>query len=302
LKILILGSQGFIGSHLTNFFCVRNHIVYGCDIVNFTTSDFYYSKTSILDPDFEIFISTHQFDVCINASGNGNVSFSFEDPILDFNANIVAVNTVLFLLSKYQPTCKFIHFSSAAVYGNPVLLPVSEESALQPQSPYGYHKLLSENICKKYFHLYNIPILILRPFSVYGNRLKKQIVWDVCHKMKNHDTIEMFGTGNESRDFIHIDDLLNCIDLLIKNANFCADIINIGNGDEVKIKDLVTLIRNHYPNKEVVFTNTTRIGDPLNWKADIAKLKKIGYKRSVSLVDGISQYINWFNDEILIDA
>ena len=190
----------------------------------------------------------------------------------------------------------------AAVYGNPVLLPVSEESALQPQSPYGYHKLLSENICKKYFHLYNIPILILRPFSVYGNRLKKQIVWDVCHKMKNNDTIEMFGTGNESRDFIHIDDLLNCIDLLIKNANFCADIINIGNGDEVKIKDLVTLIRNHYPNKEVVFTNTTRIGDPLNWKADIAKLKKIGYKRSVSLVDGISQYINWFNDEILIDA
>jgi UDP-glucose 4-epimerase len=302
LKILILGSQGFIGSHLTKFFCDQKQKVYGCDLIDFNTNDFIYTKISVLDSAFELFISNNSFDICINASGNGNVSVSFEDPIFDFNSNVVVVDKILFFLTKYQPTCKFIHLSSAAVYGNPVLLPVSEESALQPQSPYGYNKLLSEIVCQKYFNLFSIPIVILRPFSVYGNRLKKQIIWDVCSKIRDSDSIEMFGTGAESRDFIHISDVLQCIDLLIKHADFNAEVYNIANGDEVSIKELLALITTHYPTKKVVFTSTTRIGDPLNWRADITKLCLLGYKRSIPLVEGIEQYISWFNNQFQIDT
>jgi UDP-glucose 4-epimerase len=297
LKILILGSQGFIGSHLTKYFCDQQQDVFGCDLINFVTNEFTYSKISILDSAFELFISKNNFDVCINASGNGNVSYSFEDPIYDFNANVVAVDTILFLLSKYQPNCKFVHFSSAAVYGNPLLLPVSEESDLQPQSPYGYHKLLSEIICKKYFNLYAMPIIILRPFSVYGNRLKKQIIWDVCSKMNKNNIIEMFGTGNESRDFIHISDVISIIDLLITHSDFKAEILNIGNGEEVKIKDLAALLTTHFKNKEIVFSNTIRVGDPLNWKADITKISRYGYTMKTPLLEGVRMYVDWFKKE-----
>ena len=297
MKILILGAQGFIGSHLIQFFCEQKQEVYGCDLIDFHTNEFTYTKISILDSAFELFISNNTFDVCINASGNGNVSFSFEDPIYDFNANVVAVDIILYLLSKYQPTCKFVHFSSAAVYGNPLLLPVSEESVLHPQSPYGYHKLLSEIICKKYFNLYAMPIVILRPFSVYGNRLKKQIIWDVCSKMNKNNIIEMFGTGNESRDFIHISDVICIIDLLITHSDFKAEILNIGNGEEVKIKDLAALLTTHFKNKEIVFSNTIRVGDPLNWKADITKISRYGYTMKTPLLEGVRMYVDWFKKE-----
>jgi UDP-glucose 4-epimerase len=294
LKILILGSEGFIGSHLVDFYLSMNYSVYGCDLVEIADRKYNYKRCSILSLDFEEFIKHTRFDICINCSGSGNVAFSFQNPYEDFKANVSSVYRVLLYLSIYQPSCKYIHFSSAAVYGNSTHLPISESNNLSPQSPYGYHKLLSENICSEFRKLYNLPILIVRPFSVYGDSLKKQVLWDTCSKLLSQDSIQVSGTGDESRDFIHIKDVVRIIDLLILHSKFDGDIYNIGNGEEVTIKFLMSLIVSHFHNKEITFSNEVRVGDPLNWKADITKIMSLKYLKTISIEEGVSNYIHWF--------
>src|ERR1700757_1974292 len=165
MKIVILGSHGFIGSHLVDFFMFRGDTITGCDLVEDAATGYSYQKISILSPDFDTLFSKQQFDVCINASGSGNVAYSLANPISDFEANAFSVVKVLDTIRKYQPFCKYVHISSAAVYGNPVSLPIKESDTLAPLSPYGYHKLISEQLCKEYHHLYNLPVTIIRPFS-----------------------------------------------------------------------------------------------------------------------------------------
>ena len=110
--------------------------------------------------------------------------------------------------------------SSAAVYGSPSSLPITEQSDIKPISPYGWHKYLSEILCKKYFSLYKMQTISLRVFAVYGERLTKQLFWDIYEKIQKSNDITLFGTGNESRDFINIKDLVLAIELVVEKGNF----------------------------------------------------------------------------------
>ncbi len=293
-RILILGSQGFIGSHLTNYFCESKNIVFGCDLMEFNTNKYIYSKLSVLSSDFEKLFTSNTFDVCINASGSGNVGYSIENPLSDFEANTLAVFKILDCIKKHQPSCKYLHISSAAVYGNPIKLPINENDETNPLSPYGFHKLMSETICKEFHRLFGISIAIIRPFSVYGNGLKKQLLWEICQKIESNNTIELFGTGMESRDFIHINDLVQIIELIISKATFKCEVFNVANGEETTIKYLATIFKSYFLGKEISFSGKSKIGDPLNWKADISKIISLGYKPKVILEDGVSNYITWF--------
>lgn len=293
-KILIIGSQGFIGSHLINYFCNSKNIVFGCDLVEFNTSEYHYSKLSVLSSDFEQLFISNSFDICINASGSGNVGYSIENPLSDFEANSLAVFKILDCIKKHQPSCKYLHISSAAVYGNPINLPIIETDKLTPLSPYGFHKLISETICKEFYQLFGISIAIIRPFSVYGNGLKKQLLWDICQKLESKNNIELFGTGRESRDFIHIDDLVQIIDLIINKTNFECDVFNVANGEETTINNLTTIFKRYFHGKEISFSGKSKIGDPLNWKANINKIISLGYSPKVKLEDGVENYITWF--------
>ncbi len=293
--ILVIGSQGFIGSHIVQYFLSHRFEVFGCDLVEFNTEKYHYKKISILSSDFEKLFLENNFDVCINASGSGNVGFSVENPISDFEANSLAVIKALDTIRKYQPTCKYIHISSAAVYGNPKQLPVKESDTMSPLSPYGYHKMISELICKEYHHLYQLQISILRPFSVYGNGLKKQLLWDICQKLQHSDNITLFGTGNESRDFIHIADLVQLIQLIIKKSTFNCDVFNAASGVETTIKSLTSIVEKQFNGaKTIGFSGKIKQGDPLNWVSSINKLKEIDFSTTIDFETGVINYLNWF--------
>jgi UDP-glucose 4-epimerase len=295
MKILVLGSHGFIGSHLVSYFLSKGVTVTGCDLVEDVAIGYTYHKVSILSPDFDTVFSTGEFDVCINSSGSGNVSFSMSHPLSDFEANTMAVAKVLDTMRKYQPACKYVHISSAAVYGNPETLPVREEMPLRPLSPYGWHKVMSEMLCREYYELYRLKVAIVRPFSVFGNGLRKQLLWDVCRKMREDEVITLYGTGKESRDFIHIDDLCFLLDCIVKSSPFEADMYNGGNGIQVTISTIVDLLKlNFKSDKPIRFNGETRKGDPLNWKADTRKIKELGYTPKVSLEDGVKDYVSFF--------
>jgi UDP-glucose 4-epimerase len=297
MNILIIGSQGFIGTHLCSFFLNKEYWVVGADVLEVPAHATYeYIKVSRLSAQLSELLQIKQFDVCINAAGSGNVGYSVSHPLIDFEANTFDVIQLLDAIKTHQPTCKYIHLSSAAVYGNPLSLPIFENSNLQPISPYGYHKQMSEILCKEYAHLFNLKIAIIRPFSIFGNGLRKQLIWDLCNKFITNDLITLFGTGNETRDFIHIADFVRLVDILLHQSNFNCDIYNAASGKEISIKKVATIFENIFDNGiKINFNGEVKQGDPVNWRGDIAKINAIGFKPEVDFEVGITDYITWFN-------
>ena len=295
MKILIIGSRGFIGFHAMEYFKKQNFAVLGCDVVTDYVSKDYF-QIDATNSDFHSLFEKHQFDACINCSGAASVALSIEFPLKDFNLNTLNVFKILEAIRTYQPSCKFINLSSAAVYGNPTQLPINENVALKPLSPYGIHKLQAEQIVKEFYDFYQIQTCSLRIFSAYGNGLRKQLFWDMYQKFLNADSIALYGTGKESRDFIHVDDIVRAFHLVLDNGKFNGEATNIANGEEFTIEYVSEIFRRNFEGqKTITFNNQVKQGDPLNWRADISLLKSLGYQQTVSLEAGIQSYIYWVN-------
>ncbi|MDX1903171.1 MAG: SDR family oxidoreductase [Thermonemataceae bacterium] len=296
MKILIIGSKGFIGQHCVNFFSEKKHDVWTADILEELQQSQYF-QISGAQTDFNFIFKQENFDICINAAGSANVAFSFESPEIDFELNVSNVHKLLVAIRKYNPTCRFINFSSAAVYGNPLRLPISEDFATKPLSPYGFHKLQSEYLLTEYHKFFGLNTCSLRVFSAYGEGLKKQLFWDLYQKAQKNDKIELFGTGEETRDFIHIRDLVDVVNLLIQNANFEGDIFNVASGKEIKIAEAVKIFFDIYaPEKNYVFSGIRKIGDPNNWRADISAIQSMGFEPTTTLEEGLNLYTQWLKD------
>lgn len=296
MKILVIGANGFIGANCVRYFSEKGIDVWQADVVVNECEDNYIVLEKKYT-NFDNLFKNRQFDVCINASGSANVGFSFENPDIDYELNVYNVQKIAVAIHKYSPNCKLINFSSAAVYGNPKTLPINENSIKGPLSPYGMHKLQSEEILKYYYDYFKLRSCSLRVFSAYGEGLKKQLFWDLFQKYKKNEPIKLFGTGNESRDFIYIQDLLRAIELIIDKANFRGESINLSSGIETTINDAVkcfyTLLDDAISYE---FNGTIRLGDPKNWKADITNLEKFGFQAKFNIEHGLQRYIDWIKE------
>jgi dTDP-glucose 4,6-dehydratase/UDP-glucose 4-epimerase len=276
-RILIFGDRGYLGSSILR---KLNHST-GIGI------------NSIEDLSYSIL---NNVDIIVNCAGASNVSESIVNPEIDFTKNTLLVFQ---LLEKIRQSgninLRFINFSSAAVYGNPQLLPINENSITKPISPYGYHKRMAEDICREYSRCFGMKTISLRIFSVYGIGQRKMLMWDLNQKILNSEgEIILFGTGDESRDFIHIDDVIQQLILAFNHAEFQGEAINVANGTEVRVKEIVELYRKlHSSSFDYTFNEKNRPGDPLNWCADISKMKEWGYNQTVSIHDGVEGYIKW---------
>jgi nucleoside-diphosphate-sugar epimerase len=299
MKILVLGSEGFIGGHSVNYFHSKGNEIHGVDFFEKSNHEIFYHQYKLDDPGCSQVFKTVEFDYCINAAGNGNVNISVTQPEKDFVANTQFTFQILESLRLYSPRCKYLHISSAAVYGNPEVLPINETSPIQPVSPYGWHKFMSEQICKEYFQLYGIQSAIIRPFSVYGPGLKKQIFWDVYMKsFQDSTSIELWGGGEEARDFIYIDDLISSIDIIIKNSSMEADIYNVASGQMTYIRDAVSILLQNLGNQlPINFNGESHKGNPIKWEADISKIKSLGFNPMVNLQEGLSKLANWMKSQ-----
>jgi UDP-glucose 4-epimerase len=294
MKVLVIGSKGFIGQSLSVYFRSKGFDLWGADVITEYQNPDRYFVVDATNPDFSVVFQHEEYDLCVNCSGAASVPDSLSNPAKDFILNTVNVFNILEAIRKNQPHCKFINISSAAVYGNPEALPISEESRPNPLSPYGFHKLQAEHICKEFWDLFQIQTCSLRIFSVYGPGLKKQLFWDLYRKARTGSPFFLFGTGQESRDYIYILDLVKAIDLVVEFSDFKADIINIANGEEVFIKEAVSTFFGLFDfNIPYEFSGDTRSGDPLKWKADIKKLKSFGYQPAVDLQSGLKNYFEW---------
>lgn len=298
MKVLIIGSKGFIGQHCIDYFkSKKGFIVFGCDVIVDYNSDNYFLVDST-NSNFQRIFESNLFDVCINCSGAASVANSIQNPARDFDLNTKNVLSILDAIRTYTSECKFINLSSAAVYGNPVSLPIDESHISNPISPYGIHKKQSEEICTYFNKFYKIPTCSLRIFSAYGEGLKKQLFWDLARKSKQAAEVSLYGTGLESRDYIHVSDIVSIIDLVIEKGQFDGEVINVANGKEVFIKDAVEIFFNFYDKKKMYsFSGDGRSGDPINWVADVSIINNLGYNQAMSIQSGLQKYIAWLAEE-----
>lgn len=299
MKILVVGSKGFIGSHCVDFFS-KEHEVWGCDVViDYNTFNYLFIES--IDSDFQDIFLRQKYDVCINCSGAASVPFSLERPFHDFQLNALNVYKILESIRRFNSECKYINLSSAAVYGNPEKIPIQESFRLAPVSPYGVHKYLAEQICKEFTDFWRLQTCCIRIFSAYGPRLKKQLLWDIYKKAQKDGDLELFGTGDESRDFIYVTDVVSIINRAILYSDFNCDILNAANGEQITISHISKLmIEAMGISKKVVFNQITRKGDPLNWEADIQKIVSIGYSPKVDIAAGIKKYVLWLRESGLL--
>lgn len=290
MNILIIGSSGFIGKACVDYFLSAGYHVSGTDIVGKNENDFIFYQLDSSAPDFNAVFDKTQFDLCINASGAASVAFSIQFPAEDYRMNVTNVSLILDAIVKRQKNCRFINFSSAAVYGNPNQLPIAENAPLVPVSPYGKNKLEAENLIRQYFDRTGLKSCSLRVFSAYGPGLHKQLFWDIYQKSLLTKNITLYGTGTETRDFIFIYDLVRAIETVSHKSKMEGEVINVASGNETNIRlaseKFLSYLGNNY---SVQFNKEEKEGDPMNWAADITLLKSMGFVSAVSIDEGLQK-------------
>ena len=144
-----------------------------------------------------------------------------------------------------------------------------------------------------------MPTCSLRIFSAYGPGLRRQVLWDVCYKILTGSSLFLQGTGKESRDFIHAVDIARAIEFVVANAEMQGEIYALGSGRETTIAELVLLIMQSLDRQCVLeFSNEIPLGVPLNWRADISKLQRLGFEPEVTLEQGVKNYTDWCKAEL----
>jgi dTDP-glucose 4,6-dehydratase/UDP-glucose 4-epimerase len=296
MKHLILGSTGFIGAALFRSMRAAGLEVVGADIRD--SEELPFVRFDPLNPDFASLVSDVNPDVVINCTGAASVPDSFAAPLHDYMLNTIRIAEMLEAIRLCAPKAKFVHFSSAAVYGNPDVSPVAETCKIKPLSPYGWHKYHAENICREYHEIFGVETISLRVFSAFGPGLKKQIFWDIYNKALSSPKLELFGTGYETRDFIYVDDVAKAVMCVVDKASFDGRAVNVANGVASTIRSAATsLISSLGMNKTIEFSGSERLGDPLNWQADIQYLSSLGYTSDFTLEQGLEQVAAWMNQQ-----
>jgi UDP-glucose 4-epimerase len=229
----------------------------------------------------------------IHCIGAPTVAYSQQNPLVDFQNTVATTAHVLDAIARCSPSTRFVLVSSAAVYGDRSAPILAEELSLCPASTYGYHKWLAEILVNEFCLMYGVRSLVVRPFSVYGEGLRKQVLFDICRQLVSRKRVVLKGTGEERRDFMHRDDLAASIRHLV--AIDAQGIVNVGTGIGTTIRslarDLAALMN---PDVELTFDGQRIPGDPASLVADTRRADELGVSHTVDLATGLRAYCDWF--------
>jgi UDP-glucose 4-epimerase len=298
---LVTGARGFIGRYIARCLSQQGWQVIG--IGHGTWSQAEWSEWGISDwHDSDVNLQslselTKAPDLVIHCAGSGSVAASIAEPYKDFQRTVNTTLDVLEYMRIHAPQAKLVYPSSAAVYGMCERAPIKEQSLLRPVSPYGQHKVIAENLIKEYAVYYDIKAIVVRLFSVYGAGLKKQLLWDACRRLINNENI-FFGTGNETRDWLHVSDAARLLCIAADHADQACSIVNGGTGIATSNRQVLELIQQGLAGVPAPrFNHHVRAGDPQHFQADIKSVSTWGWQPEFSLADGIANYVAWFEKD-----
>ena len=317
MRILITGAAGFIGYSLALKILENKKIkVFGIDNLNsyyeislkkerlkklFFFSNFKFFKLNIENEKLltKIFIE-NKIDYVIHLAAQAGVRHSLKKPETYIQANINGFFNII-NLSKTYKIKHFLFASSSSVYGDTSSFPTKENNKLFGESLYASTKIFNENMAYNYSKNYKISITGLRFFTVYGPYGRPDMsMFKFVNCILNGKKIDLFNNGNHYRDFTYIDDVSSAIIKLIKKIpknKIPFQVINIGSGKSVFIKDMIKIIENETRSKAIITKKPFQIGDVLKTHSSIKKLQSLisGYK-PITINKGMKKYLNWHKE------
>lgn len=324
MKVLVIGSHGFIGSHLVHNLIENGHEVFGIDNLNIYSlkhADFYFENLRLRREmllkkllNFEKFDSQVYFsldkiinsfspNVVINLGGN-SVADSCKKNTYDAVSSIYSMNAnVLEVLKKYN-NIKYIYVSSSMIYGNFETDFVNEGASQNPIDPYGSIKLGGEYLVKSFHYQFDLPYIIIRPSAVYGPMDSNMRVSGIfLYNSFSNKPLKVMDV-NERLDFTYVKDLVNGLTLCIENTNVVNETFNLTAGNSRTIKDFANILHQINPKLQVVLNSNSDeqmpgLKRPKRGTLDISKAKNIlNYLPKYSLEEGIKEYYQFFSEHL----
>ena len=218
-----------------------------------------------------------RFDLVVHCAGSGSVGYSQTNPLQDFYRTVQSTADLLEYLRLNESRALLVYPSSAGVYGAKDDRPIKESDAPNPISPYGYHKRIAEDLLASYSRNYGTRVAIVRFFSIYGPGLTKQLLWDASVKLSTaQGEASFWGTGEETRDWIHLADATELIARLAESAAPFS-IVNGATGTRVTVNAVLDMLKEALGvDVEITFNGAARPGDPRFYHADVSKLRAAG--------------------------
>ncbi|MGX0268967.1 UDP-glucose 4-epimerase [Enterococcus casseliflavus] len=223
---------------------------------------------------------------------------------IQHQVNFESVLMLLEFCRKYQQNLKRLIFSSsAAVYGDEPTLPKKEESVIRPLTPYAIDKFAAEQYVLDYYHLYNVPTSAVRFFNVYGpnqnpNSPYSGVISILVDQYKKHLKNEnskfiLFGDGEQSRDFVYIEDVIQALLLIATKKEALGRQFNVGTGKASSLNDLIHTIDQLLDTKIAINYQDERAGDIRYSLANIERLTSLNFRQKYSLLDGMKKYLKF---------
>jgi UDP-glucuronate 4-epimerase len=310
MRILVTGGAGFIGSHLIEKLLALGYDVAILDDFN----DFYDPQIKRANiaavknhaPVFQIDLRDNnavrelfhrvRFDAIVHLAARAGVRPSIAQPQLYYDVNVTGT---LHLLDAARTAGieRFIFGSSSSVYGVCKTVPFSEDFHLtQTISPYAATKIAGEFLCSTFSHLYQMRMIALRFFTVYGPRQRPDLaIHQFTRKIFASESIDQFGDGTTRRDYTYIDDIIQGVIAALKYDGAMWDIFNLGENETMQLKDLIKAIEAAVGRKAKVNRLPEQPGDVPLTCADISKARRLlGYNPATKLRDGLPKFVEWF--------
>ncbi|WP_231186436.1 NAD-dependent epimerase/dehydratase family protein [Haladaptatus sp. DYF46] len=294
--VLVTGGAGFVGSHLVDALVRENDVR--------ILDDFSTGKRSNVNDDATVIEgdicdsetlrrATENVDLIFHEAGVVSVQESVEEPM---RANEVNLDATLALLERARDLdARVVLASSCAIYGQPTDVPISEDEPFSPSSPYGLQKSALDHYARLYEELYGLETVALRYFNIYGPRQSSGDYSGVISIFKrqatNGEPITVDGDGKQTRDFVHINDVVRA-NLLAATTDHVGEAYNIGTGVSVTIQELAETIHDISASSSEIVHLDPRPGDITKSKADIAKAtEKLGYEPTIPINEGLSSFL-----------
>lgn len=284
--IMITGSSGFIGRHLMESLLRDGHYAFGFDVAQ----DIYENVLNL--EELEDFIEDQDPDVVVHLAGQTSPWEGEKDPYHDAEVNILGTLNVLLSCTKHRK--KFVFASTGAVYGGALVGKVYEYLSCFPSSHYGVSKYAAEQYIHLYGRQHKLKATILRFSSVYGPGGKSPVNI-FCEKAVKQEPVIIYGDGTVTRDYTHVDDVVQGLKLAIWNKLPAGNVFNIASGIETSLKRLIELINQHVE-KITVKYEPPRPGDiPRNY-FDIRRARSYGYDPKITLDEGVRRTIDEYKE------
>lgn len=314
LKVLITGGAGFIGSATAKALMERGDTPILIDNFN----DYYDPRIKedriekflkdykgrftlyrgdIRDRAFleKVFQREHP-DKVIHLAAMAGVRYSISNPALYVDVNVVGTTNLLDMAVKYKIK-NFVYASSSSVYGNNAKLPFSESDPVDtPISPYAATKKATELIAHVYSHIFGLPTTGLRFFTVYGPWGRPDMgVYKFIEKIVLGEEIEVFNHGEMRRNFTYIDDIVSGT-ITVLDADLPCTVMNIGGDRDEALMDYIAAVEKHSGNQAKKKMMPMQPGDMKSTVADIHKLRKLGWKPTTRIDEGVKNFVAWYKD------